>query len=108
MNKEPLKFPEGEFTHTTLAEFNGLPGEGRKLIWTRYQKAIADGVIVAVGVKARSEKGTAPMWWRLAKPGEVVSPVVPSPAPVVTPVVKVPKVKAPPGVKVKPTPAPNV
>ncbi len=57
-----LSFPSGEFTHTELAQANGKTNQQ---VWTAYQKAIKDGVIVFVGNKSTG-KGKPSKYWKVA------------------------------------------
>ena len=91
-----LKFPSGEFSHTMLAEFNGLD---RKKVWSAYQKAIKDGVIVATGNTKFSGKGKPAQLWKVAD-GQPV-PIVDKPTTVIVKVDDVPVVKSQPKVTVK-------
>lgn len=61
-----LKFPTGPFTHSMLAEHNGLKNTQ---VWQAYQQAIKDGVIVFVGL--RGGKGKPSKLWQLNGPGVV-------------------------------------
>lgn len=89
MTNESLKFPSGTFTHTELAQFNG---KERTKIWTEYQKAIKDGIIVCVGQRRNvSGKGKPAAVWKVADGQpvpivdkvEVVKVEAPEPEPVV-------------------------
>lgn len=100
-----LKFPTGEFSHTELAQFNGLD---RKKVWTAYQKAIADKTIVSTGHERKASKGKSAALWIVADPSKVnmspdsiVVPVVPIPAAAVDSTDVVPTVAAKPGRKPK-------
>lgn len=81
-----LNFPSGEFTHTELATFNG---QTNQQVWTRYQQAIKDGVIVSAGTRPSAGKGKPSKLWKLAtgQPIPVVAPTPSVPAPVTPPVV---------------------
>jgi hypothetical protein len=57
-----LKFPSGEFTHTELAQANGKTNQQ---VWTAYQKAIKDGVIVSAGER-KGSSGKPSKLWKLA------------------------------------------
>ena len=87
MNNEHLKFPTGEFTHTELAKFNGKTNQQ---VWTRYQQAIKDGVIVSAGNRASAGKGKPSKLWKV-NPNPTVpvavspTPAAPSAVPVTTP-----------------------
>ena len=78
---ETLKFPSGEFTHTELAQLNGKTNQQ---VWTRYQQAIKDGVIVSAGTRASAGKGKPSKLWKLAtgQPVPVVAVVADVPKPV--------------------------
>lgn len=88
-----LTFPQGEFSHTSLAAFNGFLGDGRKKIWTAYQTAIAEKIIESTGTTLKSGKGKAAALWVVTADGKTkvkMSPdSVPAPAIVVPSVVPV-------------------
>lgn len=67
MKLEDLKFPTGEFTHTMLAEHNGVKNQA---VWSAYVEARNTGVIVAAG-----KNGKATLW-KLADPNAASAPVV--------------------------------
>lgn len=75
-----LKFPNGDFTHTELAQANGKTNQQ---VWVAYQQAIKNGLIVFVGTRS-SGKGKPSKLWRVAngQPVPVVAVIVP---PVVVP-----------------------
>ena len=119
---ETLKYPTGEFTHTELAQLNGKTNQQ---VWTRYQQAIKDGVIVSAGTRTTAGKGKPSKLWKLnpnyVAPTVATTPAAPvtTPAPVVVPTepVVVPAVAPTPEVTVsvatvsvatvpEPTPAP--
>lgn len=81
-----LKFPTGAFTHSELAAHNGRTNQQ---VWTSYQQAIKDGVIVFVGL--RTGKGKPSKLFQVAGPGVVAATdttkVIQS-APVVVPTTK--------------------
>lgn len=83
-----LTFPAGEFSHTELASFNGLD---RKKVWTAYQKAINDGIIIPTGNERKSGKGKAAVLWKVkdgqttVKVSDKPVVVVVAPQPVVVP-----------------------
>jgi hypothetical protein len=88
---ETLKFPSGDFTHSELATLNGKTNQQ---VWTRYQAAIKDGVIVSAGERASAGRGKPSKLWRVAsgQPVPIVTAVPvapPTPKPPKTP--KVPK-----------------
>ena len=45
-NENPLKFPEGDFTHTELAQFNK---ETNQSVWLRFKASIKDGTLIPSG-----------------------------------------------------------
>ena len=47
-----LQFPDGEFTHTELARFNGKTNQQ---VWSRYDAALKSGLIVRVGQRKLPE-----------------------------------------------------
>jgi hypothetical protein len=89
---ETLKFPAGDFTHTELAKFNGKTNQQ---VWTRYQQAIKDGIIVSAGNRASAGKGKPSKLWRLATGQPVPVAAVVSPAPATAPAAVVPPVVVP-------------
>lgn len=85
-----LVFPKGEFTHTELAQANGKTNQQ---VWTAYQKAIKDGVIISAGL--RTGKGKPSKLWKVCEGTPVpVVDVVPA-TPKVLMVDDVPKPVAP-------------
>lgn len=94
-----LKFPTGQFTHSELATLNNRTNQQ---VWTQYQKAIKDGVIVFVGT--RVGKGKPSKLFQVAGPDVVaateptkviqtVAVVAPTPKPAKVETVKVEPVK---------------
>jgi hypothetical protein len=87
MTQNTLKFPNGDFTHTELATFNGKTNQQ---VWVAYQKAIKDGLIVSAGTRASAGKGKPSKLWRLATgqpvPVVEVTQTLPVPVPTPTPV----------------------
>lgn len=83
-----LQFPTGEFTHTELAQLNKKTNQQ---VWTRYQQAIKDGVILSAGErKPNGGKGKPSKLWKLNPnpPVPAATPAADSTAPstpVVTP-----------------------
>jgi len=58
-----LQFPTGDFTHTELAKLNGKTNQQ---VWTRYQQAIKDGVIISAGErKSSGGKGKPSRLWKV-------------------------------------------
>ena len=58
-----IKFPEGEFTHTELAQFNGVSNQ---TVWQRYLRARQTGQIVSAGTrKTEKTKGSPSLLWRV-------------------------------------------
>ena len=81
-----LKFPEGNFTHTELALHNGRTNQQ---VWTRYQQAIKDGVIISAGTRSTNGRGKPSLLW-------TVNPNPGTPGPVIVKTPKIPKApKAP-------------
>jgi len=75
-----LTFPSGEFTHTELAVANGKTNQQ---VWTAYQKAITDGVIVSAGNRPNpTGKGKPSKIWKVAD-GQPVPIVKLTPVPIV-------------------------
>ncbi len=73
---DTLKFPSGEFTHSELATANGKTNQQ---VWTAYQKAIKDGIIVSAGERPNSSgKGKPSRIWKVAD--GVPVPIVTIPA----------------------------
>jgi len=74
-----LKFPTGEFTHTELATLNGKTNQQ---VWTRYQQAIKDGVILTAGERKVAGKGKPSRLWivnvNYVAPVVAVVPVTPA------------------------------
>jgi len=61
--KHSLKFPEGEFTHTELARFNGVSNQ---TAWNQYLDARKTGRIVSAGTrKTPQSKGVPSLLWRV-------------------------------------------
>lgn len=84
---DTIKFPEGEFTHTELAQFNGVSNQ---TVWQRYLKARQTGQIVSAGTrKAEGKKGKPQLLWKVnpswCMAVMVINPPAPTPAPVVVP-----------------------
>ena len=61
MNDITLKFPNGTFTHSTLAEFNGKTNQK---IWSEYSRLRKEGIIVSAGTKSGG-KGKPTLLWKL-------------------------------------------
>jgi hypothetical protein len=61
--KHSLKWPEGEFTHTELARFNGVSNQ---TAWNQYLDARKTGRIISAG-KRKSEKsrGVPSLLWEV-------------------------------------------
>ncbi len=78
-----LTFPQGSFSHTTLAAFNGYLGDGRKKIWTAYQTAISEGIIKSTGETLKSGKGKAAALWIVSDTSKVKMSTDSVPVPVV-------------------------
>jgi hypothetical protein len=58
-----IKFPEGEFTHTELARFNGVSNQ---TVWQRYLRARQTGQIISAGTrKAEKAKGVPSLLWKV-------------------------------------------
>ncbi len=70
-----LKFPSGEFTHTELATANGKTNQQ---VWTAYQKAIKDGIIVSAGER-KGAGGKPSKLWKV-QDGVIVPVVTVTPA----------------------------
>ena len=80
--KHSLKFPEGEFTHTELARFNGVSNQ---TAWNQYLDARKTGRIVSAGKrKTPQSKGVPSLLWRVNPNFTMAVMVVPQP-PSVTP-----------------------
>ena len=78
-----IKFPEGEFTHTELARFNGVSNQ---TVWQRYLRARQTGQIISAGTrKVEKSKGTPSLLWRVNPNFTMALMVVPQPS-MVTPV----------------------
>jgi hypothetical protein len=80
MSELKLIFPSGEFTHTELAQANGKTNQQ---VWTAYQKAIKDGIIVSAGERPNpSGKGKPSKIWKVAEgqPVPLAPAVIPTPA----------------------------
>ena len=73
-----LKFPEGEFTHTELARFNGVSNQ---TAWQRYLKARQSGQIISAGTrKTEKSKGSPSLLWRVNPNWIMALMVIPQPA----------------------------
>jgi len=74
-----LQFPTGEFTHSELALLNGKTNQQ---VWTRYQQAIKDGVILTAGERKTAGKGKPSRLWivnmNYVAPVIAVVPVTPA------------------------------
>ena len=58
-----IQFPEGEFTHTELARFNGVSNQ---TVWQRYLRARQTGQIISAGTrKTEKSKGSPSLLWRV-------------------------------------------
>ena len=111
---ETLKFPNGLFTHTELAQLNGKTNQQ---VWVRYQQAIKDGIIVSAGERPNvTGRGKPSRIWKLngGQPVTVVTVVsdsvvtnIVSPTPAAVVVNNVgPKKKEKKGAKTAPKEAP--
>ncbi len=77
-----IKFPEGEFTHTELARFNGVSNQ---TVWQRYLRARQTGQIISAGTrKLEKAKGSPALLWKVNPNFTMALMVVPQPA-IVTP-----------------------
>ena len=63
MKLDNIKFPEGDFSHTDLARFNGKTNQ---TVWTRYLWARQIGFIVSAGNrKGENRRGKPQLLWRV-------------------------------------------
>ena len=77
--KHSLRFPEGEFTHTELARFNGCSNQ---TAWNQYLDARKTGRIVSAGKrKTEKSKGVPSLLWRVNPNWTMALMVVPQPPP---------------------------
>lgn len=84
-----IKFPEGEFTHTELARFNGVSNQ---TVWQRYLRARQSGQIISAGTrKAEKAKGVPSLLWKVNPNWTMALMCVPQPVRTeVAPAVEVP------------------
>ena len=76
--KHSLKFPEGEFTHTELARFNGVSNQ---TAWNQYLDARKTGRIVSAGKrKTPQSKGVPSLLWRVNPNWTMALITVPQPS----------------------------
>lgn len=87
-----LNFPSGKFTHTELAAHNGKTNQQ---VWTAYQAAIKDGMIIPAGERPNlSGKGKPSKLWEVnPKKNVAMTPLSLVGASAPAPVVKVVKPK---------------
>ena len=72
-----INFPEGEFTHTELARFNGVSNQ---TVWQRYLRARQTGQIISAGTrKTEKSKGSPSLLWRVNSNFTMALMVVPQP-----------------------------
>jgi len=76
--KHSLKFPEGEFTHTELARFNGCSNQ---TAWNQYLDARKTGRIISAGKrKTPQSKGVPSLLWRVNPNWTMALITVPQPS----------------------------
>ena len=74
-----INFPEGEFTHTELARFNGCSNQ---TVWDRYYRARKNGQIISAGKrKTEKSKGSPSLLWRV-NPNFTMALMVVKPQPI--------------------------